>query len=295
MITAEKFISVAESMVAVRTIYVWGGTGQIVTQALIDAKAKQYQSVYTTAKKSELKAEIGKGTKAIDCSGMLKAIHWGYPNVKYNSGGMPDTSANGYINMCIGVSTDFNKIIPGEVVWMNGHIGLYAGIWDGVKWVIESTPKWKNGVQWVRLDARKWLKHGKMPNVIYEAEVVAQVVREGYGVVSSETLNVRTGPGTEFPSYMTLKKGTEVKIEEYSGRWVKVQAWVSGTYLEQPVVTGTVRTGADNLNVRSGAGTSYPVVEKLANGTKVTLLETSGTWYKIAEGQYIHKDFVDVN
>ena len=178
---------------------------------------------------------------------------------------------------------------------MNGHIGLYAGIWDGVKWVIESTPKWKNGVQWVRLDARKWLKHGKMPNVIYEAEVVAQVVREGYGVVSSETLNVRTGPGTEFPSYMTLKKGTEVKIEEYSGRWVKVQAWVSGTYLEQPVVTGTVRTGADNLNVRSGAGTSYPVVEKLANGTKVTLLETSGTWYKIAEGQYIHKDFVDVN
>ena len=61
--------------------------------------------------------------------------------------------------------------------------------------------------------------------------------------------------------------------------------------------SGTVKvTGA--LNVRSGAGTGYPVIGSLSNGAKVEIVETSGNWYKIKYGSgygYISKDYVTVS
>jgi uncharacterized protein YgiM (DUF1202 family) len=38
------------------------------------------------------------------------------------------------------------------------------------------------------------------------------------------------------------------------------------------------------LNVRSGAGTQYKVVGSLKNGTKVEVLDKSGSWYRIKYG-----------
>ena len=58
---------------------------------------------------------------------------------------------------------------------------------------------------------------------------------------------------------------------------------------------------ADNLNVRSGAGTGYDSVAKLANGTRVTVVsETTGTdgkrWYQISFGSgqngYVRADYI---
>ena len=75
------------------------------------------------------------------------------------------------INKC-NPSKNFDDIIPGEVVWLEGHVGVYIG--DGK--VIESTPIWKNGVQitdcWnvqtTNGNGRLWIKHGKLPWVVYE-------------------------------------------------------------------------------------------------------------------------------
>ena len=47
------------------------------------------------------------------------------------------------ITKCTGVSTNFAGILPGEAVWLSGHIGVYVG---GGK-VIECTPAFKNCVQ----------------------------------------------------------------------------------------------------------------------------------------------------
>lgn len=103
-----------------------------------------------------------------DCSGLIKAIIWGYPyDGKYQSGGLKDHNANTIISSdCKDVSTDFTKIVVGEIVWMYGHIGIYIG--NGK--VIECTPKWNNGVQERKLSDRKWLKHGKLKCLEYEPE-----------------------------------------------------------------------------------------------------------------------------
>lgn len=121
-----------------------------------------------------------------DCVGLIKGILWGwtgdlsrtYGGAGYACNGVPDYDAKQMINHCLEVSTDFRTIVPGEAVWMDGHIGVYVG--DGV--VVESTPRWQGGVQRSTLantagaqklpgtaGSRTWTKHGKLPWVDYAA------------------------------------------------------------------------------------------------------------------------------
>lgn len=102
-----------------------------------------------------------------DCSGLIKGILWGYPDDgKYASNGVPDNNADTIITKCKNVSTNFNTISKGEFVWMSGHCGIYIG--NGQ--VIESSPKWENGVQITKLSQRNWKKHGKLPWIDYDED-----------------------------------------------------------------------------------------------------------------------------
>lgn len=120
-----------------------------------------------------------------DCGCLLKGVLWGwsgdtskvYGGAKYASNGVPDISADQMIKVCTEVSDDFSKIEVGEAVWMPGHIGIYIG--NGLS--VESTPKWKNGVQITACNYRKsgyntrnWVKHGKLPYVEYDVKSSAQ-------------------------------------------------------------------------------------------------------------------------
>lgn len=291
MMKAQALVDTAKKIQSLKTVYLWGGWGQALTNAIIEAKARQYPSVYYPAKVTRLKALVPKGYLGIDCSGLIKMILWGYPNQKYNGGGIPDTNANGMINMCSGVSSNFNNIDLGEALWMPGHIGIYAGKYDGVDWVIESTPSWKDGVQWTKLNARKWQKHGKLPGVDYTMVEEVKPMENG-SKVTATALNVRTGPGTGNEVVTTLKKGDAVKVEGKNGKWLKISAWVSGDFISEEIKKGRVESGNVNLNVRSGTNTSFPIVDKLSTGDIVTIHERIGDWIKIADGKYVHGNFV---
>ena len=197
-----------------KTKYAWGCFGCPLTQAMVDSKARQYPDWYNAAKKREL-IEAGKqGAWGFDCVNVIKGILWGWHGdrskswggAEYNSGGVPDINADQMINRCSGVSSDFSNIVPGEAVWLPGHIGVYIG--NGV--VIESTPIWKNGVQKTALGNigsvaglpnRKWAKHGKMPYVVYDLE-------EG-----------RKKPNAPAPKPNSKKSVTELAKEVLDGKW----------------------------------------------------------------------------
>ena len=113
------------------------------------------------------------GKLCTDCSGFIKGILWGYPTKgKYASNGVPDINADTMIKMCKDVSSNFNNIEIGEVVWIKGHIGIYIG--NGI--VLESTSKWSSKLQKTALlnqkaikglNGRTWSKHGKLPYLNY--------------------------------------------------------------------------------------------------------------------------------
>ena len=124
--------------------------------------------------------ELTSNVFGFDCVCLIKGILWGwngdiskgYGGAVYKANGVPDTNANGMIKMCSDVSTNFQGIIKGEAVWLDGHIGVYVG--DGL--VVECTPKWDNKVQITALEnlgkksgyySRRWEKHGKLPWIDY--------------------------------------------------------------------------------------------------------------------------------
>ena len=181
---ASNFVSTLCSIAtSKKTVYAWGMFGSIVTKSIVQAKAKQYPYWYTDRKIASVFSPVygsNPPTWGFDCVGLVKAVLWGwngdlnksYGGAVYASNGVPDISADAMIGRCSDVSSDMGNIAVGEFLWMKGHCGVYIG--NGK--VVESAPKWANGVQITALSARNWLKHGKLPYIIYNEREVKNVV-----------------------------------------------------------------------------------------------------------------------
>ncbi|MGL5693738.1 MAG: SH3 domain-containing protein [Peptostreptococcaceae bacterium] len=125
------------------------------------------------------------------------------------------------------------------------------------------------------------------------------------GTVNTSALNVRSGASTTHSIIGKLYKGDKVDVLNSSSGWYKVKlsngktGWCSSEYItigsssndnsnnnnnnnnETPesIKSGTVNTST--LNVRSGAGTSYSIIDKVHKGDKVDVLSSSSGWYKV--------------
>ena len=59
-----------------------------------------------------------------------------------------------------------------------------------------------------------------------------------------------------------------------------------------------VSTRSGKLNMRSGASGAYPIIDRLANGTTVTIVSQSGNWYCVSVGGrtgYVSADYLRAN
>ncbi len=118
--------------------------------------------------------------------------------------------------------------------------------------------------------------------------------------VTASALNVREGPGTEFPSIGAFFRNDVVKRLEISadGNWFKVKrsyddltGWCSQAYLVETVAppppqeetTTYVQVTASTLNVREGPGTNFKSLGFVQKNEVLVELETSsdGGWKKI--------------
>ena len=181
VMTSDKLVSVVKDVANnYKTLYVYGCFGS----PLNATNKKRYTNNYDYNKQSVRKAKIlnaSNDTFGWDCVNLIKGILWGwngnknttYGGAKYNSNGVPDTNANGmFQDYCINKSSNFSNIVPGELVWTEGHIGVYIG--NGL--AVESTPIWKDGVQTTAVgnigkkagyNTRTWKQHGKSKFIDY--------------------------------------------------------------------------------------------------------------------------------
>lgn len=121
----------------------------------------------------------------------------------------------------------------------------------------------------------------------------AGVTAEVY-TTEGDRLNLRSGPGLRFDILGKLDKGAFVTLIEGPRKqdglaWWKVrtadgtEGWAvervdTEQTLQMALVVGEdaiVTTGADTLNMRSGAGRSNDLLLQLADGTRLTLLEVT--------------------
>ena len=165
-----------------KTLYVMGCFGAPMTES----NKTRYINGYAFNKDANRAAKIraaSADTFGFDCICFIKGLFWGwngdpnqvYGGAAYKSGGVPDISADQMIKQCIDVSEDFSTIVPGELVWQAGHVGIYVG--DGL--AAEATYEPAEGVQLQcvlpmgvkpNMPATGWVKHGKLPWISYEAQ-----------------------------------------------------------------------------------------------------------------------------
>lgn len=123
------------------------------------------------------------GIYLFDCVCFIKSILWGFDFSKgghggaiYLANGVPDVGANRMIELCTNISYDFNNIEIGEILWLDGHVGIYIGD----RCVAEATAAWEDKVlistvlnNGVRIknnhQVYSWVKHGKLPYVKYNS------------------------------------------------------------------------------------------------------------------------------
>ncbi len=114
--------------------------------------------------------------------------------------------------------------------------------------------------------------------------IAAQVVS-----VKKDGVNVRTGPGTNFPVYMELFQGYPLKVVEKKGDWLKVSDFEndSGWIFSSLVTPGTtvIVNAKKTINMRSKPNTSAQIVATVDRGVVLTKLSTQGKWVKVRHSQ----------
>lgn len=179
-----SFMAKLHTASVLKTVYALGMYGHYLTPVIITAKIAQYPAWYTPTRISRLAALTTKGYFAFDCVNMIKGILWGWwgdnasatGGAKYLTNGVPDLNANAYFNRCKGRSTNFKNIRIGAMVWIEGHIGVYAGNGE----VYETTYRWDDGVQITgmhnlgdyRTKSRRWAAWALSPDIDYTDAMV---------------------------------------------------------------------------------------------------------------------------
>ena len=126
------------------------------------------------------------------------------------------------------------------------------------------------------------------------------------GLVTGTTLNVRSGPGTNYDSVSSYGRLTRVNILEQikvgNTTWgCTKDGWISMDYV---YVDGTKGEGAgtgtvtgDNVNIRSGPGTKYDAVGSAHSGDEIEILAQfeigNMTWGCTSKG-WICMDYVGI-
>lgn len=219
-----------------KTLYIMGCFGAPMTSANQEYYCRNHSYNRQTTRTTMIKSATAE-TFGFDCSGLVKGLLWGWSGNKshkrggasYASNGVPDKNANQMIAACKDVTTDFSKIEVGELLWKDGHVGIYLGAGKAV----ECTPSWKNGVQVTTVrnvaagTGQKWTKHGKLPWVTYvgnvgstaapEPDTTTATVEE----IAREVIRGKWGNGAERKTKLTSAGYDHKEVQAAVNRLMK--------------------------------------------------------------------------
>ena len=234
--------------------YIWGTAGDIWTQWDQDHAEREMTVKY---------GQKWVGHHVTDCSGVMVYI-WSLFGLKIPHGSSSMVK-QGYIIDCGTVPH------PGWAALVddtpdtpdNKHIGIVME--DGIT-VFEAKGT-QAGCVYSKVTDKKWTKFGRFRDVDYSGEekkmetpYIAEVITE------KGSLNVRSGPGTEYGKVGSVPKGARVKVllEDYSWAFIDyngLQGYASMKYLspveeihdepvEKPTETYTKLKNTDGIGIK---------------------------------------------
>lgn len=127
--------------------------------------------------------------------------------------------------------------------------------------------------------------------------------QQGNGnIVNASFLNMRSGPGVEYPVIVQLSNGDFITLigRNAEATWVQIvistglQGWVNSNFVTSSIplsslpvtfgaVVGNATVNANFLNVRNGPGAEFGIIATLARGEALTLIgrNANSTWIQV--------------
>lgn len=163
----------------------------------------------------------------------------------------------------------------------------------------DKVTKLKTSGEWSRVQTSKnkkgWIKTKYIDGTTKKLGTGYKYVETGGG-----SINLRTGPGTDYSSKGSVKNGAKVKVLNTEDNWVKVTVqssgatgWIMAKYISgsspapdpdpepTPSTQKVYHVTASNLSVRTGPGTGYAETAKIYTNRAFKVLSSSGNWFKI--------------
>jgi len=106
-------------------------------------------------------------------------------------------------------------------------------------------------------------------------------------VITTNNLNVRTGPDTSYKRTTQYMEGDSVQILAVVNGWGYTdKGWISMMYVElpDPVYTTGTATVKIGLNIREEPDPLSALIDTYKEGDRVTILEVEGSWGKTDKG-----------
>ena len=228
--------------------------------------------------------------------GQVEATHF-----RYEPTGTVNTQ---YLNVRSGPGTGFDKVA--SVYY--GHILYLLNRTNDSTWLRVRLGEGQIGWVYAAYVNAPWDVIAHLPVMANVPPVPPpHVPPEANGYVTVSQLNVRSGPGFHQPVIGTLWRGEHVTLlgRDSRSQWLQVRlsnyakGWVAAQYVNSsvpiwqlpitevgmpdPPATYTGYVTPPTLNVRSGPGFNYWVIDRLGQGQSVTIYgrDVSGRWYKV--------------
>ena len=131
-------------------------------------------------------------------------------------------------------------------------------------------------------------------------------VKYGIGFTTGSGLRLRQKASTSAKIIDSANKNEVVVVLEKAGDWYKViydlqEGYMHGDYLKvsttENAELGYGKVNTTKVNLRSGPGTSYSVVDTASKGEKAYIIGINNGWYKVICGEhvcYVRSDYLDL-
>lgn len=109
----------------------------------------------------------------------------------------------------------------------------------------------------------------------------------------TETITETDAPSTED----TTEDAEEIPYSYVINEDGSVVITLNGTVTEEVKTIGTVVTNGGRLNLRTGAGMSYEIIDQLRCGEEVIVIGSEGDWYEVIVPEktgYVHSDYLEL-
>jgi uncharacterized protein YraI len=139
---------------------------------------------------------------------------------------------------------------------------------------------------------------GELENANVGDETLSGSLPVGTELAATGNVNLRSGPTTQSGVLEVVPSGSKVTIVTsepqngfYNVKHAGTTGWSSGKYYELtvsasgPLPNGTTLVATGDVNLRSGPGTSFSVIDVVAIGSTVTLVEPN------PQGGFYHIDY----